>query len=99
MGSYRLLKKRGNHVGYDGKKPIVYKGGDEVPSEHNLAKMFPNKFVPIRPEENEDVEVKQPDIPVPSLKTTKSKKAAKPKAKKTSTQRKRAVPKAKPEGA
>lgn len=109
MGSYRLLKKRGNHVEYDGKKPITYKGGDLVPSEHNLAKLFPNKFVPVRPEEDEDVEVEQPDIPVPSPKTTKSKsekaKSEKPNKpdkktviKKTSTQRKRAVPKAKPEG-
>lgn len=100
MSLYRLLKKRGNHVEYDGKKPITYQGGDTVPSEHDLAKLFPNKFVLIRPGENEDVEVEQPDIPVPaSTKTTKRKTTKKKAVKKTTTQRKRAVPRAKPEGA
>lgn len=70
MGLYRLIKKRGNYVGLneDGKR-VTYEGGDTVPSEHDLVRIFPNRFVRISGlQENGNVEVEQPDIPVPGPK-------------------------------
>lgn len=73
MGLYKLLNKRGDHATTVNGKRVVYKSGDVVSSEDDLVELFPNKFTRVnKTQENRNVEVTQPDIPVPGSKTEES---------------------------